>query len=63
MSIRSLADFNRCASLGRVMVLARTTTVTAQGALLVDQVINAGTFVGHGWGLHMATDTCTGCWT
>jgi hypothetical protein len=22
-----------------------------RGALLVDQVINAGTFVGHGWGL------------
>ena len=51
MSIRSLADFNGCVPLGLVMVLARTTTVTAQGARLVDQVIEVGTFVGHGWGL------------
>ena len=51
MSIRSLADFNGCVPLGRVMVLARTATVASQGARLVDQVIEVGTFVGHGWGL------------
>ena len=31
--------------------LARTTTVTTQGAYLVDQVTEVGTFVGHMWGL------------
>ena len=51
MSIRSLADFNGCVPLGPVIVLARTTTVTTQGAYLVDQVTEVGTFVGHGWGL------------
>jgi hypothetical protein len=35
----------------RVTVLVGTATVTHQGARLVDQVIEVGTFVGHGWGL------------
>ena len=48
MSIRSLADFNGCVPLVRVLVLVRTDTVTRQRALLVDQVIEVGTFVGHG---------------
>ena len=69
MSIRSLADFNGSVPLGPVMVLARTTTVTAQGAHLVDQVIEVGTFVGHGWGLshghgqpaHPAARIAVGC--
>lgn len=51
MSIRSLADFNGCVPLVRVLVLVGTDTVTRQGALLVDQVTEVGTFAGHGWGL------------
>ena len=51
MSIRSLADFNGCVPLVRVLVLVGTATVTCQGAPDVDQLIKVGTFVGHGWGL------------
>ncbi len=51
MSIRSLADFNGWVPLGLVMVLGRTATVASQGAHLVDQVIEVGTFAGHARGL------------
>ncbi len=51
MSIRSLADFNGCAPWVRVTVLVGTATVTHQGARLVDQVIEVGTFADHRWGL------------
>ncbi len=50
MSIFSLADFN-----GAVPRVARrlvgTDTVALGGHLVVDQVTEVGTFVGHGWGL------------
>ena len=42
MSMRSLADFNGVAP-WVVGVLVGTATVTAQGALMVDQVIEVGT--------------------
>jgi hypothetical protein len=48
--MRSLADFNGDCLLGGA-VLADTATVAVQGALVVDQVIEVGTFAVHGWGL------------
>lgn len=51
MSIRSLADFNGVRPPGSGDGAGWHRTVASQGALLVDQVIEVGTFVGHGWGL------------